>query len=113
LSKLIDETRNIGDTWDELDDPGRKTNLDYWVYDVLLVVEPIPGMKKANKKTALVTLRTAPPRGPGYGRRRGAGLRRHFSRWSEHERADVPLCSLDRRIREHHPLLLRELAGTG
>lgn len=31
-----------------------------------------------------------------------------------HSRARrVPLCSLDRRIREHHPFLPRELAGAG
>ena len=33
---------------------------DYWVYDVTLVVEPVPGMKRANNKTVLVALRTNP-----------------------------------------------------
>src|SRR5207244_2811229 len=38
----------------------RRILLDYWVLDMLIVVEPIPGMKRANHKTALVRLRSAP-----------------------------------------------------
>jgi len=34
--------------------------LDWWVLGVLIVVEPIPGMKRANRKWAIVTLRSAP-----------------------------------------------------
>jgi hypothetical protein len=38
----------------------RKILLDIWVLDVVVVVDPIPGRKKANRKTAYVTLRSAP-----------------------------------------------------
>jgi hypothetical protein len=38
----------------------RRVLLDWWVLDVLIVVEPIPAMKRANPKWAIVTLRSAP-----------------------------------------------------
>ncbi|HYD52107.1 MAG TPA: recombinase family protein [Gemmatimonadaceae bacterium] len=60
LSGIISESRNLIAAWDRADDDGRKILFDYWVYDVMIVVEPIEGMKRANRKTAVVTLRTAP-----------------------------------------------------
>ena len=60
LSAIIHETRNLAAAWDHAGPEERKVLLDYWVYDVLIVVEPVPGMKRANRKTAVVTLRTAP-----------------------------------------------------
>jgi hypothetical protein len=38
----------------------RKILFDYWVEDVLIVVQRVPGKKRANQKTAIVTLRAAP-----------------------------------------------------
>lgn len=38
----------------------REVLLDYWVWDILIVVAPVPGNKRANHKTAVVTFRTAP-----------------------------------------------------
>jgi hypothetical protein len=60
LSSVFDETRNLADAWPTLDETGRKTLLDYWVYNGQIAVEPIPGMKRANEKFAVVTLRSAP-----------------------------------------------------
>lgn len=60
LSRIIHETRNLARAWDKCGPEERKILLDYWVHDVLIVVEPVPGMKRANQKTAVVTLRTAP-----------------------------------------------------
>ncbi|AHG89847.1 Recombinase [Gemmatirosa kalamazoonensis] len=60
LCGIIHETRNIAAAWAKSGPEERKILLDYWVYDVLIVVEPIPGKKRANRKTAVVTLRTAP-----------------------------------------------------
>jgi hypothetical protein len=47
-------------TWDKGRIEERRVPLDWWILDVLIVVEPIPGMKRANHETALVTPRTAP-----------------------------------------------------
>lgn len=50
---------------------------DYWVYDVQIIVEPVPGKLRANTKSAAVVLRTAPndPKSfaldPSGGQRRG------------------------------------------
>ncbi len=60
LSKVIDETRNLAETWDKVGLDERRLLLDWWVLDVQIVVEPIEGMKKANEKTAIVTLRSDP-----------------------------------------------------
>jgi hypothetical protein len=60
ISGVIDETRNLADVWDEGGLDERRTLLDSWVLDVLIAVEPTPGMKKANEKTVIVTLRSAP-----------------------------------------------------
>lgn len=67
LSSTINETKNLAAAWDRVSAAERKILLDYWVYDVTLVVEPVPGMKRANNKTALVALRTNPhaPRSVG------------------------------------------------
>lgn len=60
ISAAIDETRNLAEVWDKVGLDERRTLLDWWVLDVLIAVDPIPGMKKANEKTAIVTLRSAP-----------------------------------------------------
>jgi hypothetical protein len=60
LCGIIHETRNIAAAWAKSGPEERKILLDYWVYDVLIVVEPIAGKKRANRKTAVVTLCTAP-----------------------------------------------------
>jgi hypothetical protein len=49
-----------GEAWPTLGEEERKVLLDYWVYHVQVIVEPIPGMKRANVKSAEVVLRTAP-----------------------------------------------------
>jgi hypothetical protein len=60
LAAIIHETRHLAAAWDKLGLEDRKVLLDYWILDVLVVVEPVAGMRRANRKTALVTLRTAP-----------------------------------------------------
>lgn len=60
LSAILDETRNLAETWDVAGPEERKILLDYWVLDVWIVVDPIPGLKRANQKTAVVTLAAAP-----------------------------------------------------
>lgn len=60
LSRIIGETRNLAAAWDKATPEERKMLYDYWLLDVLIVVEPIPGKRRANRKTAIVTLRTAP-----------------------------------------------------
>lgn len=60
LSTIIHETRNLAATWEKATPEERKILLSYWVLDVMIVVEPVPGMKRANHKTALVVLRTIP-----------------------------------------------------
>ena len=58
LSAIIHAKRNIGQIWDRCSPEGRAALFDYWVLDVL-VVERIPETRRANLKTAVVTLRTA------------------------------------------------------
>jgi hypothetical protein len=60
VSAIIHETRNLAAAWKKASPQQRKVLLDYWVLDVQIVVEPIPDMLRANRKTAVVTLRTAP-----------------------------------------------------
>lgn len=60
LQGIIKESRNLAAAWDSAGPEERRILFDYWVLDVLIVVEPIEGMKRANQKTALVRLRTAP-----------------------------------------------------
>ena len=60
LSSIIHETRDLGNAWSKIGVEGRKVLLDYWVYDALIAVEPVPGMRRANHKAALITLRSAP-----------------------------------------------------
>lgn len=60
LASIIHESRNLAAAWDSAGPEERRVLLDYWVLDVLIVVEPILGMKRANHKTALVRLRSAP-----------------------------------------------------
>ena len=60
LSAIIYETLNLAATWGMATPEDGKTLLAYWVLDLMVVVEPVPGMKRANHKTALVVLRTIP-----------------------------------------------------
>lgn len=60
LTNAIHETRNIAEAWDRCSAEDRATLLGYWVHDVWIVSERIPGMKRANHKTAVVVLRTSP-----------------------------------------------------
>jgi multidrug efflux pump subunit AcrA (membrane-fusion protein) len=60
LEKVINESRNLAETWDRVGLSERRILLDWWVLDVMIVVEPIPGMRRANHKSAVVTLRSAP-----------------------------------------------------
>jgi predicted metal-dependent hydrolase len=52
VSTVISETRNLADAWPSLGEEERKILLDYWVYDVQIIVEPVPGKRRANTKTA-------------------------------------------------------------
>ena len=67
LCGIIHETRNIAAASAKSGPEKRKILLDYWVYDVLIVAEPIPGKKRASRKTAVVTLRAAPNAQPRRG----------------------------------------------
>jgi hypothetical protein len=60
LTGMIDETRNLAETWDRVGLEERRILLDWWVLDVLIVLEPVPGMRRAIQKTAIVTLRSTP-----------------------------------------------------
>jgi hypothetical protein len=61
LAEILDETRNLAEAWDNVDLAERKILLDMWVLDVVVVVEPVPGKAKKNRKTAYVTtLHSAP-----------------------------------------------------
>ena len=60
LSSIIHESRNLAAAWETASPEERTVLLDYWVADIWIVVEPIPGKRRANKKTAIVSLRTAP-----------------------------------------------------
>lgn len=50
LVVLIHETRNIAKAWDRVGVVARRTIFDRWVYDVHIVVEPIEGMTRANRR---------------------------------------------------------------
>jgi hypothetical protein len=60
ISAAIHESRDLAATWERVGADERRVLLDYWVLSVAIVVEPIPGKKRANKKTAVVNLRSAP-----------------------------------------------------
>jgi len=60
LSSLIHETRNIGEAWERLGEVERRSIFDHWVLAVYIAVAPIEGMRRANRKTAVVVLRTDP-----------------------------------------------------
>src|SRR5690606_26204569 len=49
LSALLDATRNLADAWDQAGLEERRTLLDWWVLDVMIAVEPIEGMRRANR----------------------------------------------------------------
>lgn len=67
LAAVISESRTFAATWEAAGPEQRKALLDYWAYDVTIVSELIggksrPGVKRPRKarKTAILTLRTAP-----------------------------------------------------
>lgn len=60
LTSAIHETRNIADAWENCSPEERATLLGYWVHDVWIISERVPGMRRANNKTAVVVLRTTP-----------------------------------------------------
>jgi len=98
---IIDETRNFAEAWSTLDEPRRKALLDYWVYNVQIAVEPILGMKRANEKFAIVTLRTA-PNDPRFFALDGQGARAaassdltHSSDSTDKREASAPLASAE------------------
>lgn len=59
-SSISSWPKTLAAAWETGTVEERSTLLDYWVLEVLMVVEPIPGMKRANVKTALVWLRSDP-----------------------------------------------------
>lgn len=60
VRELIDETRNLEAIWKSGDFIKRRQILDWWVRDILIVVDHEPGKLRAKSKHALVFLRTAP-----------------------------------------------------
>jgi hypothetical protein len=62
VSGILSETRNLASLWSSLEDedPRRKTLLDYWLLDLLIVVEPVPGKKRLNSKSAVARLASVP-----------------------------------------------------
>lgn len=60
VCQAIHETRNLVEVWDSLGTDGRKTLLDYWVYQVVIVTKRVSAMKRGNGKVAIVWLRSAP-----------------------------------------------------
>jgi DNA invertase Pin-like site-specific DNA recombinase len=60
VSRIIADSRNIASAWDQATPEQRTTLIRYWVLHIMIVVQRIPGMKRANRKTAIVTLRTVP-----------------------------------------------------
>lgn len=62
VSELICETENLASLWSSLEDedPRRKTLFDYWLLDLLIVVEPVPGKKRLNHKSAGARLASIP-----------------------------------------------------
>jgi hypothetical protein len=60
LSTIISDTRDLADAWPSLGEEEGTILLDYWVYDVQIVVEPVLGKLRANPESAAVVLRTAP-----------------------------------------------------
>jgi hypothetical protein len=69
---VVDSVRS---TWPNLGEEERKILLDYSVYDVEIIVEPVPGKLRANTKSAAVVLRTA-PNDPKLLRARPSGVHR-------------------------------------
>lgn len=60
VSRIIADSRNIANAWDHASPEQRRTLIKYWVVHVMIVVQRIPGKRRANRKTAIVTLRTSP-----------------------------------------------------
>lgn len=60
LRDAIHETRNLAAIWPSLRPLEQKRVFDHWVDALLVMVEPVPGMLRKNRKTSVVFLRTAP-----------------------------------------------------
>ena len=59
LCGIVPETTSIAAARAQDGVEERKIPLEHRVYDELIVMEPIPAKKRANRQTAMVTLRTA------------------------------------------------------
>lgn len=62
VSEIISESRNLASLWSSLkeEDTRRKTLFDYWILDLLIVVQPIAGKKRLNTKSAVARLASIP-----------------------------------------------------
>jgi hypothetical protein len=60
LQSVLHETRNLGTIWDSLSVVERKRVLERWVDGILVAVEPISGMRRANRKFGIIYLESAP-----------------------------------------------------
>ena len=58
LVSVIHGTRNVAAAWERVRDLDRRVILDYLVHAIYIAVEPFDGMKRANRKTAVVVLRS-------------------------------------------------------
>lgn len=63
IRELLDETKNLESIWESGDFEKRRQILDWWVRQVLIVVDQEPGKRRSGNKYALVFLRTAPTEG--------------------------------------------------
>ena len=66
ISLVLERTRVLGNAFASAESEEKKLLLDAWIDGLLVVVEPVLGMPRANFKTAIVDLSTAP------------GLPKHF-----------------------------------
>lgn len=60
MEAIINETRNLTAIWHTLSLEERGRIFDQWVDSVLIAIEPIPGMKRANRKFGIIYLESAP-----------------------------------------------------
>lgn len=59
VRRAIRETRNIGAIWPHLGLGERKFIFDEWIYELLVLVDPVPGYPKKNTKRALAFIKTS------------------------------------------------------
>jgi len=60
LSLVLERTRVLGNAFVSAEPEEKKLLLDAWIDGILVVVEPVPDMPRANFKTAIVDLSSAP-----------------------------------------------------